>query len=68
MSVEPIPKYAPMPDGYVLVAEGDIQEGDLVWDDSDREWEIVGKEEIGDEASAYFGIARKIEEKSNAII
>lgn len=59
MSVEPIPKYDPVPDGYALVAEGDIKEGDLVWDDSDYEWAVVGKAEIGDEASAYLGIARK---------
>ncbi len=59
MSTLAKPKYDPVPAGFSLVTEGVIQEGDLVWDDSDYEWAVAGKDEIGDEASVYFGVARK---------
>lgn len=53
------PKYDPVPTGYIIVTEGEIRKDDWVWDDSDYEWAQAGKDEIGDDASVYFGVARK---------
>lgn len=52
-------KFDAVPPGYALVTQGEIQKDDLVWDDSDYEWAAPAKSEIGDDASVYFGVARK---------
>lgn len=53
------PKFHSVPAGRTLVKEGTIQVCDLIWDDSIGEWGEAGDDEIGDDASVYFGVARK---------
>jgi len=44
------------PKGYYIVTEGEIKQGDLLWDDF--EWEPA-QGEVGGPVTSYKGVARK---------
>lgn len=47
------------PEGYRKVLDGDIRAGDQVFDADAGEWGVATAPMIGDDVTAYYGIARR---------
>lgn len=47
------------PEGFYLVEGGNTRDGDMVWDDTCKQWARAAGPQIRDEVEAYYGVARQ---------